>query len=52
MFLVQLLEDYYHREDDESLMMMPNLEDPEDEWEVEEVLDEKRTKDIIYYLVK
>ena len=52
MFLVQLLEDYYHREDDESLMMMPDLEDPEDEWEVEEVLDEKRTKDIVYYLVK
>ena len=41
-FPVQLLEDYHHREDDESLMMMPDLEDPEDEWEVEEVLDEKR----------
>ena len=31
---------------------MPDLEDPQDEQEVEEVLDESYTTDIVYYLVK
>ena len=34
------------------MIIIPNLEDPEDEWEVEKVLDEKYIKDIVYYLVK
>jgi chromodomain-containing protein len=33
-------------------MAMPDLEDPQDEWEVEEVLDKKQIKDTIHYLVK
>jgi len=51
-FPVQLLEPYRHREDDDSLMTMPDLEDPQDEWEVEEVLDKRRIKDTLHYLVK
>ena len=51
-FPVQLLEEYRRRDDDDSLMTMPDLEDPQDEWEVEEVLDKRRIKDTIYYLVK
>ena len=30
-FPIQLLETYHRRDDDESLMAMPNLEDPQDE---------------------
>ena len=33
-------------------MIMPDLEDPQDEWEVEEVLDKRRIKDTVHYLVK
>jgi transposase InsO family protein len=51
-FPVQLLEDYHRQEDDDNLMAMPDLEDPQDEWEVEEVLDKRRLKDTIHYLVK
>ena len=51
-FPIQLLENYRHRKDDESLMAMPDLEDPQDEWEVEEILDKRRIKDTIHYLVK
>ena len=50
-FPIQLLEPY-HRMDNDSLMTMPDLEDPQDEWEVEEILDERKIKDTIYYLVK
>ena len=32
--------------------MMPDLEDPQDEWEVEEVRDKRRIKGVIHYLVK
>ena len=31
---------------------MPDLEDPQDEWEVEEIRDKQRIKGIIHYLVK
>ena len=31
---------------------MPNLEDPKDKWEVEEVRDKQRIKGVIHYLVK
>ena len=33
-------------------MAMPNLEDPLDEWEVEEVRDKRKVKDEVHYLVK
>ena len=33
-------------------MQMPDLEDPQEEWEVEEIRDKRRIKDIMYYLVK
>src|SRR5436190_754357 len=33
-------------------MKMPNLEDPQDEWEVEEVWDKQRIKGVIHYLIK
>jgi hypothetical protein len=51
-FPIQLLERYRRRKDDNSLMTMPELEDPQDEWEVEEVLDKQKIKDTIHYLVK
>ena len=51
-FPVQLLEDYRRREDDDGLMAMPDLEDPPDEWEVEEVRDRRKVKDEVQYLVK
>ena len=53
-FPIQLLERYRRRKDDDSLMTMPELEDPRalDEWEVEEVLDKRKIKDTIHYLVK
>jgi hypothetical protein len=33
-------------------MAMPDLEDPQDEWEVEEVRDKQRIKGVLHYLVK
>jgi Chromo (CHRromatin Organisation MOdifier) domain len=51
-FPIQLLEKYNRRKDDDGLMAMPDLEDPQDEWEVEEVLDKRKMKDTIHYLVK
>ena len=33
-------------------MAMPDLEDPKDEWEVEEVRDKRKFKDVVHYLVK
>ena len=33
-------------------MAMPDLKDPQDEWNVEEVWDKQQIKDIIHYLVK
>jgi transposase InsO family protein len=51
-FPVQLLEDYRRRDDDDSLMQMPDLEDPQDEWEVEEIRDKRKIRDTMHYLVK
>lgn len=51
-FPVQLIESYRRRDDDNSLMAMPDLEDEQDDWEVEEVLDRRRIKDTVHYLVK
>ena len=33
-------------------MAMPDLENPQDEWEVKEVWDKHQIKNILYYLVK
>jgi hypothetical protein len=53
-FSVQLLEPYHRHEpdNDDLLLPMPDLEDPEDEWEVEEILDKRIRKNVIQYLVK
>ena len=51
-FPIQLLETYHRRQDDAELMTMPDLEDPQDEWEVEEIRDKQRIKGVIHYLVK
>ena len=51
-FPIQLLENYRRREDDTDLMAMPDLEDPPEEWEVEEIKDMRKTKDTVHYLVK
>ena len=47
-----MLDDYRRREDDDGLMAMPDLEDPQDEWEVEEVLDKRKVEGTLHYLVK
>ena len=49
---MQLLEEYRPRHDNAELMKMPDLEDPQDEWEVEEVQDKRRIRGTIHYLVK
>ena len=51
-FPVQLLETYHHRQDDADLMTMPDLEDPQNGWKVEEIRDKQRIKGVIHYLVK
>ena len=52
-FSVQLLEMYNRKEpNDELFLPMPDLEDPEDEWEVEEILDRRTRKNVVQYLVK
>ena len=52
MFLIQLIESYQQQDNDKSLMAMPDLEDPQDKWEVEEVLDCCCIKNTVHYLVK
>jgi transposase InsO family protein len=52
-FSVQMLEDYHRRDNAElTAMPMPDLEDPPDEWEVEEVRDKRQIKGTLHYLVK
>jgi Chromo (CHRromatin Organisation MOdifier) domain len=51
-FPIQLLETYHRQDDNESLIAMPDLEDPQDKWEVKEVLDCQKIKNMIHYLVK
>ena len=46
-FPIQLLKDYRRHEDDDSLIAVPDLEDPPDEWEIEEVRDKWKVKDDI-----
>ena len=33
-------------------MTMPNLKDPQDEWEIKEVLNQRKIKNTAHYLVK
>jgi hypothetical protein len=51
-FPVQLLEDYHLRGQDIDFLPMPDLEEDEDEWEVQEVRDAKKIDGIQHYLVK
>ena len=37
-FSIQLLEIYHHQDDNKSLMTMSDLEDSQDKWEIEKVL--------------
>jgi len=50
-FPIQLIESYKERDDGE-LMPMPALEDPQDEWEVEEIKGSARIDSKRHYLVK
>jgi hypothetical protein len=50
-FPIQLIESYKARDDGE-LMPMPALEDPQDEWEVEEIKGSARIDSKRHYLVK
>ena len=51
-FSIQLLEDYHWHHDDAELMIMPDLEDFQNEWDVKEVRDKWWIKSTIHYLVK
>jgi hypothetical protein len=51
-FPVQLLEGYQARNGQEETLPMPELEDPQDEWEVEEVRGSTRINGKRHYLVK
>ena len=52
MFSIQLLEIYYCQDDDKSLMTMSDLEDLQDKWEIEEVLNHWQIKNTVHYLIK
>ena len=51
-FPVQLLEDYCWHHDDTELMIMPDLEDFQNEWNVKKVRNKWQIQNIIYYLIK
>ena len=52
-FPVQFLEDYHTRNNDDNLSLpMPDLEDDNDEWEVQEIRDSKTFTGVLHYLVK
>jgi len=51
-FSVQMLEDYHRQHDDEELMPMPDLKEPQEDWEVEEVRNKQHFKGTVHYLVK
>jgi hypothetical protein len=50
-FHVSLLEPWNRRKDDADIMPMPELEE-EDEWEIEEVKEEKSIRKTTYFLIK
>ena len=52
-FPIQFLEDYHTRNTDDNLSLpMPDLEDDNDEWEVQEIRDSKTFTGVLHYLVK
>ena len=51
-FSIQLLESYYHCENDNDLMIMSDLEDSSNKWKIEKVHDKRCIKDMIHYLIK
>ena len=51
-FPVQFLEDYKQREGLETILPMPDLQDDQEEWEVQEVKGSKNIDGIQHYLVK
>jgi len=52
-FPIQFLEDYRMRDsDDNSFLPMPDLEDDDNEWEVQEIRDAKNFDGVLHYLVK
>ena len=51
-FPCSVVEEYRRRHDDAELITMPDLEDPQDEWEMEKVRDKRRIKGVMHYLVK
>ena len=52
MFSIQLLEIYHCWDDDENLMTMSDLEDSQDKWKIEEVLNHQWIKNTVHYLIK
>jgi hypothetical protein len=51
-FPVQFLEDYKQKEGLEMVLLMPDLQDDQEEWEVQEVKRSKNIDSIQHYLVK
>ena len=51
-FPVQFLEDYNHRQEGGKFLPMPDLQENQEEWEVQEVKGSKDIKGIHHYLVK
>jgi hypothetical protein len=51
-FPIQFLEDYQQRKGLETILSMPDLQDDEEEWEVQEVKGSKDIDGIQHYLVK
>ena len=51
-FPIQALEQYHTRDRDNMILPMPSLEEDQEEWEVEEVVDKACIWKEIHYLVK
>ena len=51
-FSIQLLENYCCCHDDAELMIMPDLKDSQNEWDVKKVRNKWWIKNIIHYLIK
>ena len=51
-FPVQFLEDYHHQKGVKEFLPMPDLQDDQDEWEVQEVKGSKDIQGVHHYLVK
>ena len=51
-FSIQLLEDYHHHHDDAELMIMSDLKDSQNKWNVKKVRNKQWIKNTIHYLIK